>query len=283
MKFLAKLERKFGRYAIPGLTRFIIGAYAIGYLFSFMGGGTILGYLTLEPGLIIFKGQVWRLLTWVLVPPSSFSIFTAFMLLFYFSVGTNLERTWGNFMYNVYIFGGMIFTVIGAFICYFIAQAGMQAGALAGVGYYFSTYYVSMSIFLAYAVTYPDMQILLYFIIPIKMKWMGIVYGVFLVYSCVQMNWIGRVAVAASLLNFLVFFLNTRNFKRITPREIKRKQTYKKAVQQTVHQPGQPRHKCAVCGRTEMDDPNLEFRYCSKCKGNFEYCQDHLFTHEHVK
>ena len=81
-------------------------------------------------------------------------------------------------------------------------------------------------------------------------------------------------------LNFLIFFFSTRNYRSVSPKEVHRKRTYHRQVQQPK---GVTRHKCAICGRTELDDPNLEFRFCSKCNGNYEYCQDHLFTHEHVK
>lgn len=281
MNFFQKMERKYGRYAVPGLTNYIIVTYVIGYiLYAFNPGW--LEYITLEPGLIL-RGQIWRLVSWVLIPPGSLDIFTIITLLFYYSIGMNLERTWGGFRYNVYIFGGLIFTIIGAFVCYAIAKAGLPAGSIPLIGGAFSTYYVSMSIYLAFALTYPDMQVLLYFVIPVKMKWMGFIYTAFIVYDCIQMTWVGRVAVIASLLNFMVFFLMTRNYRKVSPKEIKRKKEFQRALQQSMPGPGQTRHKCAVCGRTELDDPDLEFRYCSKCDGNYEYCQDHLFTHEHVK
>ena len=89
-----------------------------------------------------------------------------------------------------------------------------------------------------------------------------------------------KVELAVSLLNILVFFAMTRNYKRYAPKEIKRKQEFKREMK--IIAPGQARHRCAVCGRTELDGENLEFRYCSKCEGNYEYCQDHLYTHQHV-
>ena len=135
-----------------------------------------------------------------------------------------------------------------------------------------------MSIFLAFAAMYPEMRVMLYFLIPIKMKWMGMVYGVFILYSFVKSSWVGKVAIIASLFNFIVFFLMTRNYKRVSPGEINRKRKYKQA---TSTPKGVTKHKCAVCGRTELDGDNLEFRFCSKCDGNYEYCQDHLFNHVH--
>lgn len=270
MNFLDKLERKYGRYAISNLPAFIIAIYAAGYLI-FLMMPQLLNYLTLRPDLIL-KGQVWRIVSWVLVPPSSPDLFTLIMLSFYFSIGKALERTWGAFRVNIYIFSGIIFTVIGAFLLYWIGG---------GIGY-FSTYYINMSIFLAFAMTYPDMEVLLYFLIPIKMKYMGYVYGFFILVSMVQGGWGDRVSILASLMNFIVFYFSMRKIHRFSPHEVHRRQEFKRNVKK-VQPKGATRHKCAVCGRTEKDGVNLEFRFCSKCDGNYEYCQDHLFTHQHIK
>lgn len=270
MNILNKMERKFGRHAIHNLSIILIGCYIAGYVIEIFSPN-ILFWLTLEPAYIL-RGQVWRLITWVLIPPERFSIFTVIMLFLYYSLGTTLERTWGAFRYNVYIFSGILFTVIGAFIVYF-------ATGSANVGLAFSTYYINMSIFLAFAASYPNMQLMLYFIIPIKIKWMGLLYGAIIIYEFVRNSWMGRAAIFASLLNFILFFIANRNYNKISPKEIKRKQTFRKEVNSAR---AVTKHKCAICGRTEDDNPDLEFRFCSKCEGNYEYCQDHLFTHEHV-
>ena len=281
MNFLNKMERKFGRYAIHNLSAYIIALYVAGYLLYFFAPASIFSYLTLEPYYIL-HGQIWRLVTWILIPPESPGIFTIIMLFFYYSLGNSLEQTWGAFRYNVYIFMGMISTVLGAFLLYVILHVVYGGNVVFGSAL-FSTYYINMSIFLAFALSYPNMQVMLYFFIPIKMKWMGILYGFFIVYSFVKSSWVGKVAIIASLLNFIVFFLMTRDYRRVSPKEIRRKQNFKR--QMNTAKPGngrQPMHKCAVCGRTELDGDDLEFRYCSKCDGNYEYCQDHLFTHQHV-
>lgn len=281
MSFFTKLERKYGRYAVPGLTRFIIAAYVIGYVLMVVSPTTF-NYLTLEPGLIL-RGQAWRLITWIVIPPSSLDFFTIIMLFFYYSIGTNLERAWGNFRYNVFIFGGIIFTIIGSFVAYAVALANAPEGAVLGVGGAFSTYYICLSMFLGFAATYPDMRVLIYFIIPIKVKWLSAVYVASIIYTFINVNWVGRIAILASVLNFLIFFLLTRNTYRFSPKEIKRKQEFRRSVTQAQPKMNEPRHRCAVCGKTEKDDPDMEFRYCSKCNGSYEYCMDHLFTHEHVK
>lgn len=288
---LNKMERKIGRYAISNLSLYIIIAYAIGYILSLTG---TLDFLRLNPYEIL-QGQVWRVVTWIIVPPSSLGIFTIIMLFFYYSLGNNLERTWGTFRYNVYIFGGMLFTLLGAFLLYVIyaiilKQPGDYVGLI--IGYSFSTYYINMSIFLAFAAMYPNMSVMLYFIIPIKMKWMALVYAFFILLQAIQGSFATRVAIFMSLLNFIIFFFGTRNYKSISPKEFKRKAEFHRQVNNANRSTGAyakasngtnviTKHKCAICGRTELDGDYLEFRFCSKCNGNYEYCNEHLFSHKH--
>lgn len=276
MNWLNKLEKKFGRYAIHNLTMYLIGGYVIGYGIELLMPNLI-RWLTLEPAYIL-SGQVWRILSWVLIPPSGNILTIVIMMMLYYSLGTSLERTWGTFRYNVYIFSGILFTVLGAFLLYVII-----GGDVVGYGFYFSTYYINMSIFLAFAASYPDMELLLYFVLPIKIKWMALVYAAYILYEIVMGNLVTRVVIAASLLNFVVFFLSSKNMKPYSPKEQARKKKFKQQSKPHMTYANGARHRCAVCGRTELDDPNLEFRFCSKCNGNYEYCQDHLFTHEHVK
>ena len=283
MNFLNKMERKIGKYAISNLSLYLIMGYVLGYILQFINPA-IVDFLTLNPYLIL-HGQIWRLVTWVLIPPSAQSIlFYVIMMLFYYQLGTSLERTWGVFRYNVYIFGGILYTVIGAFVTWMIMTAVYGNAGLTGaiVGVQVSTYYICMSIFLAFAACYPNMQILLYFIIPIKMKWMAYVYAVLMLLDLVQGSWPQRIVMMMSLLNFVIFFLSTRDLYRFSPKEVHRRQAYRQAVNRP-QSAGITKHKCAVCGRTEKDDPSLEFRFCSKCAGNYEYCQEHLFTHQHVQ
>ena len=281
MNWLDKLERKLGRYAIPNLTVYLLAGYVIGCGIIYLMPNLI-GWLTLEPALIL-RGQVWRIISWVLIPPTTNPISLLFLVLLYYSLGTALERTWGEFRYNVYIFSGILFTVIAVFILYgvFFVMYGAEV-PLSSIGLV-STNYITMSIFLAFAAIYPDMEVMLYFVLPIKMKWMAIVYAAMALYYFITGGIVSRVAIAASLLNFVIFFLSGRNMRRFGPREQARKAKFRKQSRPHMTYAGGARHRCAVCGRTELDDPNLEFRFCSKCRGNYEYCQDHLFTHEHVK
>ena len=285
MKFIDKLERKFGRFGIPNLTIYMIVCYVIGYALMIVNPG-ILNWLSLEPAYIL-RGQVWRLVTWVLYPPSTSGVlwFAIAVLFFYYPIGTSLERTIGTFKYTLYILSGVIFTILGAFILYFLLGGNVLVGNV------FSTYYISLSTFLAYAMCYPDMQVLLMFIIPVKMKWMAIFYVVIVVYEMIQYvmagAWYLVIPIVASLLNFIIFYFGTKDFSRYNPKEIHRSNEFRRAMEpQGRMKSGSgsvTKHKCAICGRTELDDPNLEFRFCSRCNGNYEYCQDHLFTHTHVK
>ena len=281
MNWLDKLERKFGRFAIPNLTVYLLAGYVIGFGIMYLMPDMI-GYLTLEPALIL-RGEVWRIISWVLIPPTTNVISLVFLVLLYYSLGTVLERTWGSFRYNVYIFSGLLFTVIAEFglYAYFRFRYGVEM-PLSMIGLV-STNYITMSIFLAFAAIYPDMEVLLYFILPIKMKWMALVYVVMAGYSFFRGWLMTKVAIGASLLNFIIFFLSSRNMKRFGPREQARKARFKRQSAPHMKYSNGAKHRCAVCGRTELDDPCLEFRFCSKCNGNYEYCQDHLFTHEHVK
>lgn len=285
MKFIDKLERKFGRFGIPNLTIYMIVCYVIGYALMIVNPG-ILNWLSLEPAYIL-RGQVWRLVTWVLYPPSTSGVlwFAIAVLFFYYPIGTSLERTIGTFKYTLYILSGVIFTILGAFILYFLLGGNVLVGNV------FSTYYISLSTFLAYAMCYPDMQVLLMFIIPVKMKWMAIFYVVIVVYEMIQYimagAWYLVIPIVASLLNFIIFYFGTKDFSRYNPKEVRRRNEFRRAMEpQGRMKSGSgsvTKHKCAICGRTELDDPNLEFRFCSRCNGNYEYCQDHLFTHTHVK
>ncbi len=294
MNFLNKMERKFGKYAISNLSLYLILGYVLGYVIQLINP-VIMDFFTLNPYLIL-HGQIWRLVTWIIIPPSSNpDLLTIIMLFFYYSIGTNLERTWGTFYYNVYLFMGMIFTILGSFLIMGISYVPLfglsQTMDFYGTTQYFiyvarnfSTYFVNMSIFLGFAATFPEVQVLLMFIIPIKVKWMGIAYVILLLVQFLQNGIIGKIVIGASLLNVVIFFLMTRsNLRmRMSPRQVKRRHDYNREVKRAKPM-SVAKHKCAVCGKNSEDNPDTEFRFCSKCNGNYEYCQDHLFTHTHVK
>ncbi len=286
-----KLEKRFGRFAVNNLIVYLLACYVVGYAIKFIGwmkGLDLLGYMTLEPYYIIHGHQFWRIVTWLFIPPTDSPIWAIFMFILYYQLGMALERSWGAFRFNLYIFGGIFLTFISAFAVYGImALTGMQYS----IGDFISTYYINLSIFLAFSACFPDMRVMLYFFIPIKMKWMAIVYVVIVGMSAFTYirygAWFAAVPIFASLLNFVIFFFGTKNLSRFNPKDIKRRQEFKKAAapppEYTRGGSQIARHKCAICGRTELTNPELQFRFCSKCNGNYEYCNEHLFNHKHVE
>ena len=294
---MSKFEKKFGKYAISNLSLYLIICYVIGYVIMLIKP-EFLSVLSLDPYKIIMEFQIWRLFTWVIIPPDGLSLWVIISLYFYWSLGTSLERTWGTYRYNVYLFTGFLCTILGSFLCLLVgtlqyhpifSQYGISlAETMAYVGAWasasFSTFYVNMSILLLFAFTFPDVQVLLMFIIPIKVKWIGIAYAVLLGVNVVLYLISGAIPnvilIVMSLLNFIIFFIRHKRRVKMSPKQMKRRVVYRSQMHRANTS---SRHKCAICGRTEADGDELEFRYCSKCVGNYEYCQDHLFTHTHVQ
>ncbi len=290
MKWLNKLERKFGKYAIPNLMFYVVILYVVGFIFSLIAPGFYYSFLSLDISAVL-RGQIWRLVTFIIQPPATNLLFVIFTLYLYYMIGRQLEFVWGSFRFNLYYFMGVFFHIVGGILAYALFKVSLPMG----------TYYLNLSLFFAYAAIYPNQQFYIMGLIPVKVKWLAWIDAAYFGYTILLaflplkegMPAIYELIFKASaleafvsILNFLVFFLMTRNTKRFSPKEIKRKQAYRKEVQQGRQEAkyaNGAKHRCHVCGRTELDDEKLEFRYCSKCNGNYEYCQDHLFTHEHVK
>ncbi len=286
--FSAKMERKLSKYAIKNITLYLIICYAFGYIIELVNKDFI-NFMSLEPAYIL-RGQVWRLFTWLVIPPSESNLFfVLIMLYFYYSIGRSLEMVWGTYRLNVYLISGMIYTILGSFALYGVMLA-LGAPAMTTFGLAFSTTYINLSIFLAYAATFPDMRVLLFFLIPVKVKVLGIIYVVVLLYECISIGinyglLIGMVywvVIGVSLLNFIIFFVTSRNRVKLNPAQMKQRMEYKHTVKKAESNPIS-KHKCAVCGRTSDSNPELEFRFCSKCQGNYEYCNDHIFSHTHIR
>ena len=275
MNFMNKMERKFGRYAIPNLMYYIVILYGIGLVLQLVQPYLYWQYLCLDAKAIL-HGQIWRIVTFLIYPPAMgswvfTSVFLGVIALFlYHNLGQTLENIWGPFRFNVFFFMGVLGQVIAALVAYLVfgERIAMTTG------------FLNFSIFLAFAIYFPDVQFLLFFVLPIKAKWLAVAECAVYLYSFVFGSLSTRVEIAISLANVIIFVLMTRNYKRYAPKEIKRRKDFKREVK--ILPQGKTRHRCAVCGRTEQDGDHLEFRYCSKCEGNYEYCQDHLYTHQHV-
>lgn len=269
MKFFYNLERKYRKYAVPNLMYYIIGMYGVGLFMELFAPDFYWQYLSLDAERIL-HGQIWRVVTFMIYPPGGGIFGSLISMYLYYMVGVNLERVWGSFRFNVYFFMGVIGHVAAALIVY----------AVFGRRVYLTTEFLNYSLFFAFAATFPDLEFLLFFVIPIKAKWLALFNGIYFLYGFIVGNMATRVTILMSLLNFILFFFLTRNLSRFNPKEIKRKHNFQK--QMKILPQGGTHHKCAVCGRTEKDDPDLEFRYCSKCQGSYEYCSEHLYTHKHV-
>lgn len=293
MGFFNKLERKLGRYAIPNLMKYIALLYVVGLLIGSFYPEVIL-YLGLNFELVA-RGQIWRLVTFMIPISSMDDIFFVLIRAYvFYLVGSSLERSWGAFRLNYYFFSGILYNIIASLIVYLIY--GFNLFDFLGMIMNQPLDLIYTSLFLAYALLYPEMQFYIYFLIPVKAKywaWISVFYYGYNIYKLVKGGypW-GVIPIVVSLLNFFIFFLVTRNYRRMSPREIERRTKYRRQMREgrntgnVVQFNGRnvvTRHKCAVCGRTELDNDQLEFRFCSKCDGNYEYCMDHLFTHEHVK
>ena len=291
--WIDKLERKLGKFAVPHLILYVIGIYAFGTILNFLIPGVYSQYLCLDVSAIL-HGQVWRLVTFLAMPFGDV-IYLLIGCYFYYWIGTSLEASWGSFRFNLYYVTGVLALIISAFIAYLIT----------GVSFPLTTTYLNLSLFLAFASLFPDAKVLLFFILPIKVKWLAYIDGIIFVRSILRMlipsAVLGRIlgsayqpvskmyyindglSALAPLVVFLIFFLSSRNLAPYTPKEIKRKRDYRKNFT-VVKEQGAPtyRHRCTVCGRTDVSNPELEFRYCSKCSGMHEYCMDHLYTHVHI-
>lgn len=281
MKFLNRLERKFGKYAIPDLMKYVLVLYGVGTAIGLFAPTLYDKYLALDFTMIA-KGQVWRLITFIMQPYSIKGqplnlLFFAIEVYLYLMIGRGLEQAWGSFRFNLYIYSGILFNILAGLIIHFAFYEVYPVGLT----------YILQSMFLAFAVLYPDLQLLLWFVIPIKIKWLGYLYGILLGYNVIScfltrttIGYAIGIAILISVANFLLFLLWSRKRQRISPSHARRRRAMKMASKGTS---GEPRHRCAICGRTEQDNPDLQFRFCSKCEGNYEYCNDHLFTHSHVK
>ncbi|NMC57380.1 MAG: rhomboid family intramembrane serine protease [Eubacteriaceae bacterium] len=190
MKFLYKMERKFGRFAIKNLMLHITILNAIVYLTSYLFTTfSLVSYMALVPNLVM-QGQVWRIITYVFVPPNVSIILTAITLYFYYFIGLSLEHRWGSFKFNVYYLLGIILTAAASMIS----------------GYTIVGTYLNLSLFFAFAMLYPNMEVLFFFVIPIKVKYLAYFDAAFYAYVLIKGTPNDRIAIIGSLLNFFIFF-----------------------------------------------------------------------------
>lgn len=290
---MKRLEKKIDRFCrehpnfgIPNLMLYIaVANVAIALIDSFSSSS--LSYALFFWRDAIFHGEIWRLFTFVLVPISGdFSLFgmsisgtslitTALSAYFYYWIGSLLEREWGTARFNCFFLTGVLLNIV--------------FGLVFGVA---SIHYVNLSMFFAFAFLFPDMRVLFMFILPMKVKWLAWIdaalFGWEILQSLLAGQWLSALLPLVAILNFFIFFasdiseaLESRKGS-YRHKHSPQSAAFKKATKSAYQEKGYI-HKCAVCGKTDTDYPNEEFRYCSKCNGYYCYCSDHINTHIHIQ
>jgi hypothetical protein len=262
MKWLYKLERVLGRFAIRNLMKYIVILNAVTFALIYLDPtGIVYSKMVLIPQLVL-RGEIWRVITFIAIPPSLSLMWVFFTLYFYYMVGGALENEWGTVRFNVYYFLGILGTIAVSFI----------------FGIPVTPIYINLSLFLAFARIYPNYELLIFFILPVKIKYLAMLEWVFIIFTILTGSMPSKLTAIVSILNYFIFFggeilagaksnrqvhHNRQRFRADIPKDF----TY---------------HKCTVCGKTEKDDPKLEFRYCDQCEGDYEYCMEHVRNHEHI-
>ena len=268
MNWLNKLERKFGKYYIHNLMFFIVMITAFVYvLYNVNPEMGSISNLSLNPSKVM-EGEVWRLVTFIFIPVGG-GVVTMFLALYLnYIAGSGLEQEWGGFKFNVYYLVCILTTIVISFL------TGEKATASA----------INLSLFLAFAKVYPDFELLLFFILPVKVKWLAMLNILLIGFNIITAPNVGNVLIAfAPLISYLLFFgkeIFVQGKTRAT--SVVRKHEYNSKIAEA--ETGKNAVKqCRVCGITEIDNPDMEFRYCSKCNGKYLYCSEHIKDHEHVE
>ena len=265
---LHRLERLLGRFAIPNLALYLIGGQVMFLGFSLLGGFD-LARIILVPAYVL-QGEVWRLFSFVLVPPASgtltltAALFLAISWYFFYMISQALENYWGVFRFNLFFLIGWVLTVAVSFL-----TPEMRT----------SYEFFAVSVFLAFALLNPDFELYLFFILPVKIKWFALVIWIGLGFAFVTGSWNIRLAVLASVGNYLIFFTGEIVSRMKTGRRHMQQQVRRSAMREVADE---PRHRCVTCGKTDRTHPQLDFRYCSKCAGEECYCSEHIGNHVHT-
>jgi hypothetical protein len=250
MKFLDRLEKRFGNWAVPNVVMFLVIAQV------FILGMILLGRVDFASLLLmpkkVFEGEWWRLLSFMVAPPNIPNsvlsmVFIAFFWYIFWMMSTSLETLWSVFRFNVYLFSGLLFSVAGAFLGQLISP---------GTVIYLSPYFLYLSVFFAFATTHPDIQFLIFFVIPMKVKWMAYFVGGLTALTFIFAPTMGdRVAILFPLLNYFLFFRGAFG-STIESRKRRAKFESEKRVRDD-----EALHQCVQCGATDKSDSGRDFRY----------------------
>ena len=309
MNNLGNLRRSFERFCyrnrnkgIPNLMLYIAIGSAIVYLLSMINGGSILyEWLRFDKSAIL-KGQVWRLFTYVFTySPGLGPVLVLVGLYFFYNISRHVEASMGTLKFNIFYFSGVLLMDVFAMI--FCPTTPVRIGEylydpVAFVNYYSNmALYLHMSIILMFSAANPDTQFLVFFIIPVKAWFLALLDLVLLIIPVINMTmehlFPHSLFPLVGILNFLLFagkdvvnlfpFLPTPRKRPSAP-----KQTHTSIPSLQKNGESQPKkagytHRCSICGRTDVSHPSMEFRYCSRCKGYFCYCLDHINNHTHIE
>lgn len=272
MSLLSKLNAKYGRYGIANVTViFIIGQVFL-YVAAELNAGeralNILERVQFFPGKVL-GGEVWRLVTFLFAPPPMNLIFAAFYWYLFYLMGTTLEVTWGAFRYNVFLAIGYLASLVAAFAAYFAALAP-------AVDLPATNAFLYGTVFLAFARLFPEFTLYIFFVLPVKIRWLALLQWIIYGWTFLIGDWMTRGMVVASVANYLLFFGREIWF------DMKQGHRRMRHQAQSLKAPQRIVHKCRVCGITSEQAPKMQFRYCSKCDGECCYCVDHAANHEHV-
>ena len=266
----------------------VIGNVLVWLLDEFSQGFSLSSALCFAPYFIL-QGEVWRLVTFIFVPTTSNLFFLAISLYFYYWIGSILERQWGVTKFTVFYLLGLVLNIIAGFVLYAFFPVPTVTATM---------HYVNLSMFFSFATLYGEMQVLLFFVIPIKVKWLAwldaALFAYDIIYSLVQIPTVGTYAIIGAvvpivaILNYLIFFWDDlmaslgRVKRQTAHRHSRQTVNFKQATKHAQETRGYI-HKCAVCGKTDTDYPDEEFRYCSKCNGYYCYCSEHIHNHVHIQ
>ncbi|HEX9021524.1 MAG TPA: hypothetical protein VF903_09700 [Nitrospirota bacterium] len=259
MGFLDDGERKLRRYAIHNITLYLIIGQVLFFVFA-LSGRFMLDRVLLIPERVL-AGEWWRLITFLFVPPRTSPLFAFFAWYLFYLMGSALEGHWGAFRYNLFLLTGYLVTVAATFLFPFSAATNIFIGG---------------SVFLAFAYLYPEFTLYIFFLIPVRIKWLALLTWIGYAYEALAGSWHTRLLVLASISNFLLFFGRDILWRIKTGNRKMAAQARRFAGKQDAF------HRCAVCGITDVSHPQMEFRYCSEC-GGLGYCTEHIMDHEHRK
>lgn len=276
---------------IPNLMIFVSIGIALVYVFQYIDPSNAIYNALCFDRTKILHGQVWRMLTYIFIPEYSGVLWLVIGLYFYYVIGKILERDWGTLRFNIFYVTGVLITSV--------------AGLLLKTNAVYATY-INFSLFLAYASLYPDNMVLVFFIIPLKMKYLAWAYLALTALEVIGGYFPGNLLPLFALLNYVLFFWpnisnlfgrtktryskQSRDFRRQSD-NIRRQQNAWAANAKVYSNPNSApkaaptayRHKCHICGKTDVEYPDLDFRYCSRCNGYYCYCPDHINNHQHIQ